>query len=427
MVDKLPTAGLNIQPEYINCQTDIVIEPDPNNLYPGQDYFWSGPGITGELRAPVLSTSEEGTFTVRAEGPGLCDSTATFDVTLFQNPIIQIEINGDGCGTSVQLDAAIANPEPGTNYSYLWSDGNVGAVNVLPAPTTGEFIDYQNLSVVVVNQQTGCEGNDGPVDVRTYLDYSVFLTSTIACDDGSPITLTANILNISSSNIDTYDWMGPEPGIGNLNTQAIVVNNNGMYEVMTTWGVCTRTAELNVTRSPVTPANIEPLYQICSEPPSNEVVILEPGNFISYTLINVSTGQIQIEVEPGVYELFEEGIYGGSGFNSFGCETRDTFAVQVICVPQVYAPTAFSPESSIPKNRTFSIDGAYIGNNFQIIIFNRWGEPVFESKDRNFEWDGTRNGALLPNGTYAYVMKYTSITENDPTIYEKRGGVTLIR
>jgi gliding motility-associated-like protein len=93
----------------------------------------------------------------------------------------------------------------------------------------------------------------------------------------------------------------------------------------------------------------------------------------------------------------------------------------------VYAPTAFSPESTIPKNRSFSINGAYLGDKFQIIIFNRWGEPVFESQDKNFEWDGTRLGEPLPNATYAYVMKYTSITDSDPTIYEKRGGVTLIR
>jgi gliding motility-associated-like protein len=356
-----------------------------------------------------------------------CPTTESFDVVVLGNPDVQIDIVGDGCGTSVQLNAAIANPEPGTNYSFLWTDGTVGGVNVLPAPTTGEFIDYQNLSVVVVNQQTGCEGNDGPVDVRTYLDYSVFLTSTIACDDGSPITLTANILNISASNIDTYDWTGPEPGLGNLNTQAVIINNEGAYEVITTWGVCLETADINVARSPTTDANIEPLYQICSESPANEVVILEPGNFVSYTLINETTGQIQIEIDPGVYELFEEGIYNGLGINSFGCQTADTFALEIVCVPQVYAPTAFSPESGIPKNRSFSIDGAYIGDNFQIIIFNRWGEPVFESKDKNFEWDGTRLGAPLPTDTYAYVMKYTSITDSDPTIYEKRGGVTLLR
>jgi gliding motility-associated-like protein len=426
VVSQLPAAGINILSEYINCQSTVIVNPDPTASFVNQEYTWTGP-VSGTF--PVLETTLPGSYTVTAEDTtgANCPVTENFEIIMQANPLVQIDIVGDGCGTSVQLNAAIANPEPGTNYSFLWTDGTVGGVNVLPAPTTGEFIDYQNLSVVVVNQQTGCEGNDGPVDVRTYLDYNVFLTSTIACDDGSPITLTANILNISASNIDTYDWTGPEPGLGNLNTQAVIVNNEGAYEVMTTWGVCMETASLNVARAPVTDANIDPLYQICSEPPANEVVILEPGNFVSYTLINETTGQIQIEIDPGVYELFDEGIYNGLGINSFGCETADTFAVEIVCVPMVYAPTAFSPESTIPKNRSFSINGSYLGDKFQIIIFNRWGEPVFESQDRNFEWDGSRLGEPLPNGTYAYVMKYTSITETDPTIYEKRGGVTLIR
>jgi gliding motility-associated-like protein len=428
VVSQLPVTGLDILTEYINCQSTVIVNPDPNAAYVNQIYIWNGPNYDDDI-LPVLETSVPGSYSVIARDTtgANCDVTENFEIIMQENPLVQIDIVGDGCGTSVQLNAVIANPAPGTNYSFLWTDNTVGGVNVLPAPTTGDSISYQNLSVVAVNQQTGCEGNDGPVNVTTYLDYDVFLTSTIACDDGSPITLTANILNISASNIDTYDWTGPEPGLGNLNTQAVVVNNEGAYEVITTWGVCLETASLNVARAPVTDANIDPLYQICSEPPANEVVLLEPGDFVSYTLINETTGQIQIEIDPGIYELYEEGIYNGLGINSFGCETADTFAVEILCVPMVYAPTAFSPESTIPKNRSFSINGSYLGDKFQIIIFNRWGEPVFESQDRNFEWDGSRLGEPLPNGTYAYVMKYTSITETDPTIYEKRGGVTLIR
>jgi gliding motility-associated-like protein len=428
VVSQAPATSVDILTEYINCQSTVIINPDPSAIYVDQRYIWNGPNLVNEP-LPVLETSVPGSYTVTAEDiNGVnCPVTENFDVIMQENPLVQIDINGDGCGTSVLLNAAIANPAPGTNYSYLWTDGTVGGVNELPAPTTGEFIDYQNLSVVVVNQQTGCEGNDGPIDVRTYLEYSVFLTSTIACDDGSPITLTANILNISASNIDTYDWTGPEPGLGNLNTQAVIVNNEGTYEVITTWGVCLETANLNVAKAPVTDANIDPLYQICSEPPANEVVQLEPGDFVSYTLINETTGQIQIPIDPGIYELYEEGIYNGLGINSFGCQTADTFALEIVCVPLIYAPTAFSPASTIPKNRSFSINGAYLGDKFEIIIFNKWGEPVFESQDKNFEWDGTRLGEPLPNGTFAYVMKYTSITDADPTIYEKRGGVTLIR
>jgi len=426
-VVKPPSTVIDVDPQYTNCEGVVTIDPDPTNSFPGQTYYWNGPGIQTDLQARVLSTSGAGTYTVRAEEAGFCDTEEAFDIILFENPDISIGIDGDGCGTAVRLTANIDNRLPGTNYSFLWSDGTVGEFLILPAPATGDFITYQNLAVVVVNQQNGCQGNDGPIDVTTYQDYSVFLTSTIACDDGSPITLTANILNISSSNIDSYNWSGPDPGVGNQTTQAVDVNAEGVYEVTTNWSGCEKMANILVLRNPVTESNINPLYQICSEPPANETVIIDVGNFINYSMFNITTNSIVIEFEPGRYEIYEEGLYEGSGANNYGCVTIDTFAVQLQCIPQLYAPNAFSPESDIPKNKTFSVDGVYIAEDFQIIIYNRWGEPVFESRDKNFAWDGTKNGTLLPNGTYPYLIRFKSITDADPRIYEQRGGVTLIR
>jgi gliding motility-associated-like protein len=182
-----------------------------------------------------------------------------------------------------------------------------------------------------------------------------------------------------------------------------------------------------VMRNPVTESDIDPLYQICSEPPANETVIIDVGNFETYSMLNITTNTPVIEFEPNRYEIFEEGLYGGRGSNTFGCITTDTFAVQLQCIPQLFAPNAFRPDSDIPENRVFSVDGVYIADDFQIIIYNRWGEPVYESRDKNFAWDGTRKGALLPNGTYPYVIRFKSITDADPRIYEQRGGVTLIR
>ena len=422
-----PSTVVDVDPEYTNCEGIITVNPDPSNSFPGQAYFWQGPGITGEISAPVLSTSEAGTFTVRAVQGGLCDTEETFDIILFENPDVSIVIDGDGCGTAVRLTANISNPEQGTNYSYLWSDGTVGDILILPAPTTGDFQTYQNISVITANQQNGCQGNDGPIDVTTYQDYSVFLSATIACNDGTPVTLTANILNISSSNIDSYSWSGPDPGMGSLTTQAINVNAEGTYEVVTSWSGCEKTADIMVLRNPVNESNIDPLYQICAEPPANETVIVDVGNFVTYSMYNITTNTQLIEFEPGRYEIYEEGLYEGQGSNTYGCLTTDTFAVQIQCIPQLFAPNAFRPDSDIPENRVFSVDGVYIADDFEIIIYNRWGEPVFESRDKNFAWDGTKNSTLLPNGTYPYVIRFKSITDNDPRIYEQRGGVTLIR
>ena len=422
-----PSTVIDVDPEYTNCEGIVAIDPDPTNSFPGQIYFWNGPGLQTDLQARVLSVADEGIYTVRAEEAGLCETEETFEIILFENPDVLIGIDGDGCGTAVRLTAVIDNPLQGTNYSFLWSNGTVGETLILPAPATGDFITYQNLSVIVANQQNGCQGSDGPIDVTTYQDYSVFLTASIACDDGSPVILTANILNISSTNIDTYSWSGPDPGLGNQSTQRVNVIPEGNYEVTTNWSGCEKMAEIMVMRNPVTESNIDPLYQICSEPPANETVIIDVGNFDTYSMLNITNNTPVIEFEPNRYEIFEEGLYRGRGSNTFGCVTTDTFAVQLQCIPQLFAPNAFRPDSDIPENRTFSVDGVYIADDFEIIIYNRWGEPVFESRDKNFAWDGTKNGTLLPNGTYAYLIRFKSITDNDPRIYEQRGGVTLIR
>ncbi len=423
---QLPETVIDVQPVYTNCQTVVTVDPDPDNSHPNQTYFWNGPNANN-VQARIFETSGQGTYTVRAEAPGRCATEETFEIILYERPIVEIGITGDGCGTPVTLTANIENVLPGTNYSYVWSDGTIGRVNEFDPPTSGDFITYSNISVEVQNQQNGCQGTDGPVDVTTYQDFSVFLTSSIACEDGEPVTITANILNISSANIDSYIWAGPEPGIENLDLQSINVLREGRYEVTAVWKTCEETTSINVSRSPVTDANIDPFYNICPEPPANETVIIDVNNFADYTMFNLTTDQQLVQFEPGRFEILEPGLYEGSGVNSFGCVTTDTFSVQIQCVPQLYAPNAFYPDSNIPENRFFSVEGVYIADDFQIIIFNKWGEPVFESTDKNFAWDGTKNGVLLPNGTYAYVIRFKSITDTDPRTYEQRGGVTLIR
>jgi gliding motility-associated-like protein len=75
---------------------------------------------------------------------------------------------------------------------------------------------------------------------------------------------------------------------------------------------------------------------------------------------------------------------------------------------------------------TFFIDD----DGFQIYIFNRWGEMIFESSEREFRWNGgykNNLGQLLPAGTYSYVVRYKSAYRPDEGTKEKRGGVVLVR
>ncbi|MCX6187543.1 MAG: gliding motility-associated C-terminal domain-containing protein [Bacteroidetes bacterium] len=87
-------------------------------------------------------------------------------------------------------------------------------------------------------------------------------------------------------------------------------------------------------------------------------------------------------------------------------------------------PNVFTPNGDL-KNDYFKLDGnispCYDG---EIIIYNRWGNMVYESKSINFAWDGTDgNGSNLSDGVYFYIVRVNDIKGNNTN----RGTVTLIR
>ena len=131
-----------------------------------------------------------------------------------------------------------------------------------------------------------------------------------------------------------------------------------------------------------------------------------------------------------VYTADSEGFYKVNLTNSFGCIAPDETEILNQCIPKISAPTAFRPTSGQGANRDFFVFTFFITDDFQVFIYNRWGELVFESKDRNFKWNGGYNnnsGQPLPGGAYAYVIKYVSAFRPDQGVQEKHGGVALIR
>jgi gliding motility-associated-like protein len=67
--------------------------------------------------------------------------------------------------------------------------------------------------------------------------------------------------------------------------------------------------------------------------------------------------------------------------------------------------TGFSPNGD-NINETFTILGIEQHPVNQLLIFNRWGNLVYEAKSYQNDWNGTHNGEALPDGTYYYIFKY---------------------
>jgi gliding motility-associated-like protein len=84
----------------------------------------------------------------------------------------------------------------------------------------------------------------------------------------------------------------------------------------------------------------------------------------------------------------------------------------------------------VGANQNFFAKTFFITDDFKVFIYNRWGELVYQSGDRFFEWNGGYNndsGNPLPSGAYAYIIQYVSSFRPDEGTQEKRGGVMLVR
>ena len=110
------------------------------------------------------------------------------------------------------------------------------------------------------------------------------------------------------------------------------------------------------------------------------------------------------------------------------CSVRSCINVDV--EPACYAnsdygfPNTFTPNDD-GINDEFCLKGwAECSMSFQISIFNRWGEKVFESSDPNFCWDGKYLGAPLNSAVFVY---YVNAEIRKVGKVSKKGNINLIK
>ena len=106
----------------------------------------------------------------------------------------------------------------------------------------------------------------------------------------------------------------------------------------------------------------------------------------------------------------------------YSCIGKDS--INIIAEPccQMFVPNAFSPNGD-SKNDIFRVRSVRPFESFLLIVFNRWGQEVFRTKNQEDGWNGTFNGIKQEIGTYFYYIKYNCGTKE----LSKKGDLTLIR
>lgn len=109
------------------------------------------------------------------------------------------------------------------------------------------------------------------------------------------------------------------------------------------------------------------------------------------------------------------------------CQRAESFTFTVEftdCDCSWFMPNIFSPNGD-GINDEFAPAGQCIVREYNLQIFDRWGQLVFESRDPNIAWNGRRQNSPMPTGVYVYRWQYIPLETLEPV--EQAGSVTLVR
>ena len=128
--------------------------------------------------------------------------------------------------------------------------------------------------------------------------------------------------------------------------------------------------------------------------------------------------ELYININDSINELF---IFV---YDRRGCSNVSTLRVEFVPCDEsfIWIPNSFTPNSN-GTNDQFKAYGVNI-KQFEMIIYNRWGEKLFITRNLEQGWDGKYNGKFVQLGIYIYKIIYTDVRNEEKNIV---GKVSLIK
>jgi len=248
-------------------------------------------------------------------------------------------------------------------------------------------------------------------------------TVVVIFESISPIQLAAPSVICEGSETLTIGFQDAEYDFlwsDGSQSSSINITAPGIYSVVVSSGEsCSSSYSFQI--SPQEPLNLgqfpDGAVQLCSE--GNRTIIL-PNFGFDYSFPNGEEGQAYEAAESEILPLsFTDGCY----------DYNVDIEIEVIdCLCPVYIPNAFSPDSD-GLNDMFKASANCTLESFHMMIFNRWGNLVFESHDIDTGWNGDSGNDSFhtSSDTYFYLVTYTQRLDGLRIPNEMNGHVTLLR
>ena len=156
-------------------------------------------------------------------------------------------------------------------------------------------------------------------------------------------------------------------------------------------------------------------YTVISLGTIGEILVNDPVQFLDQTLGNVVSwewdfgdGNTSTDRNP-VHTYKKPGVYVITlkTYDALGCHSENNLIVEVLASYRILVPDAFTPNGDglndhfMPKMRGIE--------DFEMLIFNKWGELIYTTTSKEIGWDGTLNGRMSPNGNYVYKLVFKAL------------------
>lgn len=340
-----------------------------------------------------------GTYTQNFTSPIGCDSISNVQLIVTPLPAINAGIDQTLClGNSSILTAT-----GGSNYN--WNNGVLNGVNFTPPLGT-------NTYTVSGSGPTGCVNTDQVV-------INVIPLPTIAFSPDVTTGCTPLTINFTNNNPNTTNcvWTMSDGTI--LNGCGTVTNT---FEAIDCYDITlTATDNFGCTNS-LTTTNL-----VCVEAPpiaafnGTPTVLNEYDSEVEFhnTSVGGSTYLWDFGDNSGSSTLVDpDHDYAEAGVGSYlvtliaysptGCTDTTTRSIQLLEDLIYYIPNSFTPDDDM-YNQLFKpvFTSGYDPFDYILLIYNRWGEVIFESHNTEFGWDGTYGtDGLVKEGVYTWKIEF---------------------
>ena len=258
------------------------------------------------------------------------------------------------------------------------------------------------IYTVTASTSEGCSSYD------TLKVPNVWLLPVVKLDDNNGLCAHST-RNLNAGSFSSYQWQDGST------SSTYSVKDVGTYyvQVLDNHNCIGSDTTVITTIFPLPTGFLPPDTALCSY---SKITLKSSQNYSSYLWQNGSvTSNITIE-KPGIYWLQVVDKNNCVGIDSIVITPKN-------CMSGVYIPTAFTPNKDY-RNDIFRVLVFGRLQKFEFIVYNRWGQIVFQTTDASRGWDGKIGGVEQKTDVYLWTCRYQ--LEGSAESFEK-GSVLLIR